>query len=68
MPPALIIAQLVTTHGLPLAISLVEKWSKDEPDNPTPAEYLALLQRHSLTRTYDQQIQAAEGRANSRPT
>ena len=62
MPAALIIAQLVATHGIPLATALIEKWSKDEPDNPDPAEWLAILKSSSLTLTYDQQIEAAAKR------
>ena len=64
MPAALIIAELVAKQGIPLAISLIEKWRKDEPDNPEPAEWLAILNAHSLTLTYDQQVEAAEKRAN----
>ena len=64
MPAALIIAELVAQHGIPLAISIIEKWSKDEPDNPEPAEWLAILNSHSLKLTYDEQIEAAEKRAN----
>jgi hypothetical protein len=62
MPPALIIANLIVTHGIPLATAIVEKWSKDEPANPTPAEWLALLKSPSLTLTYDQQMAAAAKR------
>jgi len=62
MPAALIIAQLVAQYGIPFATSLVERWSKDEPDNPSAAEWLALLKSHSLTRTYAEQIQAAKDR------
>lgn len=63
MPLAPLIIQLVATHGLPLAIGLIEKWTKDEPTNPTPAEWLAILKAHSLTRTYDEQVKAAAIRA-----
>lgn len=62
MPAALIIAQIVAQHGIPLAISIVEKWSRDEPGNPAPKEWLDLLKAHSLTRTYDEQIRAAAER------
>ncbi len=65
MPAALIIAQLVATHGIPLATALIEKWSKDEPDNPEPKEWLDLLKAPSLTWTYDQHIAAAQLRAES---
>lgn len=63
MPLAPIILQALATQGLPLVISIVERWTKEEPANPVPADYLALLKAHSLTRTYDEQIQAAESRA-----
>lgn len=58
-----IILQALATHGFPLVFSLVERWSQDEPGNPVPADYLELLKAHSLTRTYDEQIQAAQARA-----
>lgn len=58
-----IILQALATQGLPLVISLVERWTQDEPGNPVPADYLELLKAHSLTRTYDEQIKAAEARA-----
>lgn len=64
MPHALIIAQLIGNVGLPLAISIIEKWSKDEPGNPSPREWLDLLNAPSLKLTYEQQIAAAEIRKN----
>jgi hypothetical protein len=62
MSPALIIAQLIGNVGLPLAISIIEKWSRDEPTNPSPREWLDLLNAPSLRLTYAEQIKAAEAR------
>lgn len=62
MPAALIIAQLVATHGIPLATALIQKWTKDEPDNPEPKEWLEILTRPSLVLSYDAQIEAAAKR------
>lgn len=57
MPPALIIAQFAIQYGLPLATSLIEKWTKDEPDNPSAKEWLELIKKHpSATQTYDDWI------------
>ncbi len=62
MPPALLIANLIIAHGIPVATALVEKWSKDEPGNPTAAEWLELLKSPTFTKNYDQRMADAAAR------
>lgn len=63
MSPAVLIAlELGAKYGLPLAISIFEKWTKDEPENPTPKEWLDLLTSPSLTKSYDQYIREARAK------
>ena len=51
---AALIAQLIAQYGLPLVVGLVERWSKEDPTNPTAADWLAFLKSPTLTLTYDQ--------------
>jgi len=62
MSPAIIIGTLLAQKAVPLAIEWVEQWSKSEPNNPEPKEWLAFLKRPSLYKTYDQQIADAAAR------
>ena len=52
-----LIASLIAQYGLPLVVGIIEKWQKEDPTNPSPAEWLALFDKHpTLTKTYDQII------------
>lgn len=64
MPIAAIAIQTILQYGLPFAVSVFEKWNKEDPSNPTVAEWLALLKSHpSLSKTYDQIVADAEQKA-----
>ncbi len=51
---AALIAQLIAQYGLPLVVGLVERWSKEDPTNPVPKEWLEFLKSPTLSLTYDQ--------------
>lgn len=53
---AVVIASLVAQYSIPFAVQMIERWSKEDPTNPTPAEWLAFLSHPSLTLTYDEQM------------
>ncbi len=61
--PAASIAALLIQYGIPLTTKLIEKWSRDEPTNPEPKEWLELLKHPSLTMTYDEAKAAAKAKA-----
>jgi hypothetical protein len=66
MSPAVLLAlELGLKYGMPLAVGIFEKWSKDEPDNATPKEWLDLLTSPSLTKSYDQYIRDARAKLNT---
>lgn len=62
MPVALVIAEMLIKYGAPVVVSMLERWHKEEPHNNEPREWLELLKAHSLTRTYEEEIKAAEER------
>lgn len=51
---AALIAQLIAQYGLPLVVGLVERWAKENPGNPTAADWLAFLKSPTLTQSYDE--------------
>ena len=61
---AALIAQLIAQYGLPLVTGLIERWSKEEPNNPVAQDYLAFLNSPSIKLSYDEQIAAAKKRAS----
>jgi hypothetical protein len=51
---AALIAQLIAQYGLPLVVGLVERWSKEDPTNPTATDWLQFLKSPTLTQSYDE--------------